>query len=68
MATTTTKNPSHYVYAVTRRDGSEKGLWTQIGAAWPNADGKGFNIKLNLIPINGADICMREPKEEGEAQ
>jgi hypothetical protein len=28
MTTTTSKTPSHYIYAVTKRDGSEKGVWT----------------------------------------
>ncbi len=66
--TESTKQPTHYLYAVTKREGSEKGSWTRIGAAWPNADGKGFNFKLDLVPINGADIVMREPKDEGDAK
>ena len=55
MTTTTSKTPSHYIYAVTKRDGAEKGHWTQIGAAWPNADGKGFNIDLALSPLERGD-------------
>jgi len=67
MATqkTTGKAPSHHIYAVTELPGTDKGFWTRIGAAWPNGDGKGFNIKLDLIPLTG-DIVMREPKEEVE--
>jgi hypothetical protein len=69
MATdNTSKRPTHHLFAVTKRPGSDKGSWTQIGAAWPNADGKGFNIKLDLIPVNGADIVMREPQTEGDAK
>ncbi|MDR3471243.1 MAG: hypothetical protein P4M09_06095 [Devosia sp.] len=59
----TSKRPTHYLYAVTKRSDSDKGNWTRIGAAWPNGDGKGFNIKLDLIPLTG-DIVMREPKED----
>ena len=46
-----------------RRPKAEKGLWTEIGVAWPHQDGKGFNVKFNLLP-NGADIVIREPKAE----
>ncbi len=59
----TSKAPTHYLYAVTKRSDSDKGFWTRIGAAWPNSDGKGFTFKLDLIPLNG-DIVMREPKDE----
>ena len=66
--TETTKRPTHYLYAVTKHSTEAKGYWTRIGAAWPNSDGKGFSFKLDLVPLNGADIVMREPKEEGESQ
>lgn len=65
MATeNTSKRPTHYIYAVTKRSADDKGFWTRIGAAWPNGDGKGFSITLDLIPVNGASIAMREPKDE----
>lgn len=68
MTTTeTTKRPTHRVYAV-RKTGGEKSQWTPIGAAWANKDGKGFNMKLYLLPIDGANIVMREAKDEGDAK
>lgn len=63
--------PTHRVYAVTKRPNAEKADWAEIGAAWANRDGKGLNLKLNLIPINGADIVVRliEPdKKTGNGQ
>ncbi len=33
--------------------GFNRGFFTRIGAAWPNADGKGFNIVLDVLPIDG---------------
>jgi len=59
------KRPTHRVYVV--RKTGEKSFWTQIGAAWANQDGKGFNLKLFLIPTDGAEIVMREATEEGDA-
>lgn len=61
------RQPSHRIYAVTKRDGA-KPFWTDIGAAWANRDGKGFSLKLNYLPLNGADIVIREPLEDGGAQ
>lgn len=51
--------PTHRVWAVTKRANADKADWIEIGAAWANRDGKGFNLKLNLLPMNGADIVVR---------
>ncbi len=59
---TTNKRPSHKVYAVTK--GNKRNFWQEIGAAWPHADGEGFNLQLNMLPLNGAEIVIRKPKEE----
>lgn len=56
------KRPTHRVYAV--RKTSDKSYWTVIGVAWANQDGKGFNLKLSLLPLDGADIVVREPRTE----
>ena len=67
MKITTNKTlPSHRVYAVTKQGG--KSFWREIGAAWPHGDGKGFSLKLDYLPLNGADISIREPlaSEGGE--
>lgn len=63
--TTTTDLPSHYVYAV-RKGSGRKSYWTRIGAAWPNRDGQGFSLKLELMPVGAADIVIRTPREERE--
>ena len=60
MTTKSTK-PTHRVYAVTRsktKDG--KGYWTEIGAAFPHADNKGFRLALRAIPVGDQDIVVRE--------
>jgi hypothetical protein len=60
---TTAKQPSHKVYAVTK--GNKRNFWREIGAAWAHADGEGFNLKLDMLPLNGAEIIIRKPKAEG---
>ena len=50
--------PSHYIsYVVKGKIGEE---WTRIGAAWPNKDGKGYNLKIQegMITLN---LVMRTP-------
>lgn len=59
---TTSKLPSHRVYAVTKK--GERSFWREIGAAWEHGDGKGFGVKLDYLPLNGAEIAIRKPKDE----
>jgi len=62
--TQTPKRPTHRVYAVTKN--GDKSYWAEIGAAWAHQDGKGFNVKLDYLPLNGAEIVIREPRTEGD--
>lgn len=62
----TTSRPSHRVYAVIKKNG-EKAHWAEIGATWPNKDGKGFSMKLYTLPIDpNAEFVIREATEEGQ--
>ena len=60
---TTSSRPTHRVYAVTKGK-DDKSFWSEIGAAWSHQDGKGFNLKLDYLPLNGAEIVIREPRAE----
>jgi hypothetical protein len=61
---TTSKAPSHIVYHVRDREG-QKGFFTRIGAAWPHKDGKGFNIQVDSVPLDGR-ITLRVATESKE--
>lgn len=61
--TTTTSNPTHHVYQVQNRDGDKSAIWTKIGAAWPHSDGKGFNVQLSALPVDGR-ITLRVASEQ----
>jgi hypothetical protein len=56
------KSPSHVVYHVRER-GGQKGFWTRIGAAWAHQDGKGFNVQLEVVPLDGR-ISLRVASEK----
>lgn len=60
--TTSSKAPTHIAYQLLAREGG-KVFWDPIGAAWPNADGKGFNIQLDAIPFERR-ITIRVPSEK----
>ncbi len=64
---TTSSRPTHRVYAV-KKTGGDKSHWTEIGAAWAQQDGKGFSVKLEFLPVAGAEIVIRELRAEGGRQ
>jgi hypothetical protein len=59
-----TQPPALIAFHVTER--GEKSFWTRIGAAWDHEDAKGLTIQLDLVPVNGGRIVLREPAETTE--
>ena len=59
------KQPTHRVYSVIRREGQDD-FWLNLGLAFPHKDGKGFNLMLQSLPIDGKLVC-REIGEDNEA-
>lgn len=62
--TAAAKTPSHAAYHVRDREGG-KAFWTRIGAAWPHADGNGFNVQIDVVPLDGR-ITLRVASEKRE--
>jgi hypothetical protein len=62
--TTAPKTPSHVAYQVRDREG-QKGFWTRIGSVWPHADGKGYSVQLDAVPLDGR-ITLRVASEKKE--
>ena len=54
----TNTRPSHRIYAVSK-DGKDATHWTELGAAWPHKDGKGFQLKFKACPIGDCEIVLR---------
>ena len=59
------KAPSHIAYTVRDRGDGKKSFWTRIGSAWPHADGNGFNIQIEAVPLDGR-ITLRVASEKKE--
>jgi hypothetical protein len=53
---TGSRAPTHYAYAV--REGKDKSRFTRIGAAWPHKSGSGFNILVDITPLNGRIVLF----------
>lgn len=57
-----TRSPALIAYHVAGR--GEKSFWTRIGAAWDHEDAKGLTVRLDLVPVDGGRIVLREPLED----
>lgn len=60
---------SHRFDAFTVREfeasGEKKSEWTRLGVAFPHADGKGFTVLLQAMPIDGKlTLRLHEPKDD----
>jgi hypothetical protein len=60
------KKPTHRAFIVkkfTDKDDKEKSRWTDIGGVWTHGDGKGFEVKLEALPLDGRIVIrLDEPK------
>ena len=52
-------------YHVRDSKNGSKAFWTRIGTAWQHADGKGFNIQIDTVPLDGR-IGLRILAEKAE--
>jgi hypothetical protein len=57
------KRPTHTAYQVRDAKNGGKGFWTRIGSAWAHADGNGFNVQLEVVPLDGR-ITLRVATEK----
>ena len=58
--------PTFQAYSVRKYkkpDGAEDAFWTKIGAVFTHRDGKGYDIVLDCLPLDGR-ISIREPKDK----
>lgn len=60
--TIASKLPTHEAYQVRERNG-KKSIWTRIGSAWAHADDKGFNVQIDVVPLDGR-ITLRTPSDK----
>ena len=59
------QQPTHRAYSVIKREGQDD-FWLNLGLAFPHKDGKGFNIMLQALPIDGKIVCREITAGEPE--
>ena len=55
------KRPTQLAYTI-RKDGEGKGHFNRIGAVFPHKDGKGSDVVLDAVPVNGR-LTLRNLEE-----
>ncbi len=55
------QKPTHKVFVVEERGEGDDAdaFWTRVGSAWQHKDGKGYNVVLSALPVNGR-LVLRE--------
>lgn len=53
--------PSFIAYHV-RENGEGKSYFNRVGSAFAHKDGKGFNLQLDSVPVDGR-VTLRSPLE-----
>lgn len=57
------RKPTHRVVGVTTR--GERKFWHDLGAGWQRADGRGIDVHLYGLPINGRLVILPvDPAEQ----
>ena len=64
------KKPTHLAYTVRDYKGESdqaKSSWREIGVAWEHKDGKGYDVALEAVPVNGRLVLrVNQPKPKAE--
>lgn len=64
-ATPTTNRFDAFSVREYENNGEKKSDWTKVGVAFPHADGKGHNVVLTALPVDGKLVLrLHEPKED----
>jgi hypothetical protein len=58
--------PAFVVRAKTgRQDGQDRDIFVTVGAAWSWENGRGYNVKIDTLPVNfDGYLLLAEPKDD----
>ena len=61
--------PAYTVRAKTgRKDGEGNEIFATIGGAWPFNNGEGFNVRINVLPVNFDGTLMLVPPKDDRGE
>jgi hypothetical protein len=58
------KYPTHTVYFLTDKKGSDEKDWNKTGAAWIHADNDGMNLSINMMGQQIALVVRKSKPRE----
>jgi hypothetical protein len=61
------RQPTHRAYSVIKREGQDD-YWLNLGLAFPHKVGRGFNIMLQVFPLDGKIVCREVVEDEADQQ
>ena len=62
---TKSSKPAYIAYSVRNSEDQKEGFWTRIGAAFAHKDGNGYNLLVDVFPLDGR-ITLRVPSDKSE--
>ena len=66
---TESKRYNAYTVREFERNGAAEHDWMRVGVAFLHEDGKGFNLSLHAVPVDGKVVLrLHEPKEDTQPQ
>lgn len=64
------QKPSFDAFSVEERGENQKPFYRNIGAAWETKSKNGYNLKLNVLPLDGRVLLLpyseKPPKDEAK--
>ncbi|KAB2880560.1 MAG: hypothetical protein F9K38_10135 [Pseudorhodoplanes sp.] len=61
-------NPPAFIAYSVSDQGRGRKFWTRLGGAWPQKNGEGFTVFVNVLPIDfDGRIVLMTPKEQDQA-
>jgi len=61
------RQPTHRAYSVIKRDGQDD-FWLNLGLVFSHKDGKGFNLMLQALPLDGRIVCREFAEDENAGE
>jgi hypothetical protein len=61
-----TQKQPYAVYTVRPRKGQDKPFWVRIGTGFLHKSGKGINVVLDSLPLDGKLVIVPQQKKDEE--
>lgn len=63
LSPTQSRRPTMLGYTVRPIGDGKTSVWSKVAAAWAHKDGRGYEVRLDALPVDGR-MVFRTPKED----